>query len=50
MTATVLLSLAAGYWADRWFGTKPILFLVGGFFGVLAACGHAYLLVTRRKP
>jgi hypothetical protein len=50
MAATVLLSLALGYGADRWLGTKPILFLVAGFFGVLAACAHAYFLVTRRKP
>jgi len=50
MAATVLLSLALGYWADRRFGTEPVLFLTFGLFGVLAAFAHLYAMVRGRKP
>lgn len=48
--ATVLLGLAGGYWLDGRFGTRPLLFLLGGVFGILAAFWQVYKLVMGRKP
>jgi len=49
LAATVLAGLGFGYWLDARFGTRPLLFLVGGVLGVLAALVQFYTTVTRRR-
>ncbi len=50
LASAVLLSLAAGYFLDERFGTRPVGFLVGAVFGVFAA-GVLYVrTVTGRRP
>jgi F0F1-type ATP synthase assembly protein I len=46
----VLLGLGAGYWLDGKLGTRPLLFLLGGVFGILAAFWQCYKLVMSKKP
>jgi F0F1-type ATP synthase assembly protein I len=49
--ASVALGLAAGYWLDGKLGTRPLLFLLGGVFGILAAFWQVYKLGGMgRKP
>jgi F0F1-type ATP synthase assembly protein I len=48
--ASVALGLAAGYWLDGKLGTRPLLFLLGGVFGILAAFWQVYKLAMGRKP
>lgn len=50
LAATVLLGLGAGYWLDGKLGTRPLLFLLGGVFGILAAFWQCYKLVMGKKP
>jgi len=40
--ACVAVGLAAGYFADRWLGTKPWLLLAGLGFGIVAAAVNFY--------
>lgn len=46
--ASVLLGVGAGYWLDGKLGTRPILFLLGGVFGILAAFWQVYKLIGRK--
>ena len=48
--ASVLLGVGAGYWLDGKLGTQPILFLLGGVFGILVAFWQVYKLLMGRKP
>lgn len=48
--ASVVLGLGAGYWLDGKLGTQPLIFLLGGVFGILAAFWQVYKLVMGRKP
>jgi hypothetical protein len=50
MAVTILLTLGGGYWLDGKLGTKPVLFLLGGGFGVFAAGYNFYKSVMGRKP
>lgn len=50
LALTVLLSLAAGYYLDQRFGTRPILFLVGAVLGVGAAGIQFVRVATGRRP
>jgi F0F1-type ATP synthase assembly protein I len=50
LASTVLLSLAAGYFLDERFGTRPVWFLVGAVFGVFAAGVQYVRTVTGRRP
>ncbi len=50
LASTVLLSLAAGYFLDERFGTRPILFLVGAVFGVFAAGWQFVRTVAGPRP
>lgn len=49
LAATVLAGLGLGYWLDGQFGTRPLLFLVGGVLGLVAALWQFYTTVTRRR-
>jgi ATP synthase protein I len=40
--ACVAIGLAAGFFADRWIGTKPWLLLIGLGFGIAAAGVNFY--------
>jgi ATP synthase protein I len=40
--ACVAVGLAAGYFADRWLGTQPLLVLVGLGLGIVAAGVNFY--------
>ena len=46
---TVLAGVGAGYVLDGKLGTKPLLFLLGGAFGILAALWQVYTLVMGRR-
>lgn len=46
---TVALGLGAGYWLDGKLGTRPVLFLLGGVFGMALAFWQAYRLVMGRR-
>ncbi len=50
LAVTVLAGLAFGYWVDERYGTKPVGFLVGGVFGLVAAAYHFYKLLAVKKP
>lgn len=50
LALTVLLSLAAGYYLDARFGTRPILFLVGAVLGVVVAGVQFVRTVTGGRP
>jgi F0F1-type ATP synthase assembly protein I len=49
LAATVLLSLALGYWADEKLGTRPLLFLVGGTLGLALALYQFFKTVMGGK-
>jgi F0F1-type ATP synthase assembly protein I len=49
LAATVLLGVGAGYGLDRWWGTQPVFFLIGGTLGVLAALFQFFRTVSRRQ-
>ncbi len=49
LAVTVLAGLGIGYWVDGRLGTKPMGFLVGGGFGILAAAYHFYKLLAVKK-
>ncbi len=36
LVLSTVLGMVAGYYLDRWLGTKPWLFLVGLLFGIAA--------------
>jgi F0F1-type ATP synthase assembly protein I len=42
LAGTLLVTVGAGYWLDKKFGTHPILFLVGAGLGLAAAAYHIY--------
>ena len=53
LAVTLLLSLGAGYWIDKRFGTTPVFVLVGAAFGLFAVFYHlykAYRSMTGGKP
>ena len=53
LAVTMLLSLGAGYWIDKRFGTEPAFFLVGAGFGLFAVFYNlykVYRLMSKRKP
>lgn len=50
LALTVLLSLAAGYYLDERFGTRPVLFLIGAVLGLVAAGIEFVRTVTGRRP
>jgi F0F1-type ATP synthase assembly protein I len=50
---TLLLSVGAGYWIDKRFGTTPAFVLVGAAFGLFAVFYHlykAYKAMTGGRP
>ncbi|HLA79590.1 MAG TPA: AtpZ/AtpI family protein [Vicinamibacteria bacterium] len=49
LAVTVLAGLGIGYWVDGRFGTKPLGFLAGGVFGMVAAAYHFYKLLAVKK-
>jgi F0F1-type ATP synthase assembly protein I len=52
LAVTLLLSVGAGYWIDKRFGTAPIFVLAGAAFGMFAVFYHlykAYKSMTGRK-
>lgn len=50
LAITVLAGLGVGYWVDGRLGTRPLFFLVGAVFGLLAAFLQFYKTVAGRKP
>jgi len=53
LAVTLLLSLGAGYWIDKRFGTTPVFVLLGAAFGLFAVFYHlykAYKSMTVKKP
>ena len=53
LAVTLLLSLGAGYWFDKRFGTSPVFVLAGAAFGMFAVCYHlykAYKSMAGRRP
>jgi F0F1-type ATP synthase assembly protein I len=53
LAVTLLLSVGAGYWIDKRFGTTPVFVLVGAAFGLFAVFYHlykAYKTMTGGKP
>ena len=53
LAVTLLLSLGAGYWIDKRFGTAPVFVLAGAAFGMFAVVYHlykAYKSMTRGRP
>ena len=53
LAVTLLLSVGAGYWIDKRFGTTPVFVLVGAAFGMFAVFYHlykAYKAMTGGKP
>jgi F0F1-type ATP synthase assembly protein I len=42
LAVTLLLSVGAGYWLDKRFGTAPVFVLAGAGFGMLAVFYHLY--------
>ena len=52
LAVTLLVSMGAGYWIDKRFGTAPVFVLAGAAFGMFAVFYHlykAYKAVTRGK-
>lgn len=47
--AAVGLGLVVGHWLDGWFETDPLLLVVGGTAGLVAACVHFYFTMTGGK-
>jgi len=50
LAASVLAGLGAGYWLDQRLGTAPLLFIVGGVFGIAAAGVQFVKTTSGRKP
>ena len=50
LAVTVLIGIGVGYWVDGRLGTRPLFFLVGAVFGLLAAFWQFYKTVAGRKP
>jgi len=53
LAVTLLLSVGAGYWIDKRFGTTPVFVLVGAAFGLFAVFYHlykAYKSMTGGRP
>jgi len=53
LAVTLLLSVGAGFWIDKRFGTTPAFVLVGAAFGLFAVFYHlykAYKTMTGGKP
>jgi F0F1-type ATP synthase assembly protein I len=53
LAVALLLSVGAGYWIDKRFGTTPVFVLVGAAFGLFAVFYHlykAYKTMTVKKP
>jgi len=53
LAVSLLLSLGAGYWIDKRFGTTPVFVLLGAAFGLFAVFYHlykAYRSMTGGKP
>src|SRR2546421_2409201 len=46
---TTVLGLVAGYYADRWLGTKPWLLLLGLGFGIAAGFVNLFRSVKRAE-
>ena len=42
LAGTLLLSVGAGYWIDKRFGTAPVFILAGAAFGMFAVFYHLY--------
>ncbi len=42
IVASTVIGLGAGYWLDRWLGTRPWLLLLFGAFGVIAGFINLY--------
>ncbi len=42
LAVTLLVSLGAGYWVDKRFGTAPVFVLAGAAFGMFAVFYHLY--------
>ena len=42
LAVTLLLSVGAGYWVDKRFGTAPVFVLAGAAFGMFAVFYHLY--------
>jgi ATP synthase protein I len=47
LVVATLIGLAAGYYADRWLGTKPWLMLIGLGFGIAAGFVNLFRSVNR---
>ena len=53
LAVTLLVSVGAGYWIDKRFGTAPVFVLAGAAFGMFAVFYQlykAYKTMTRGKP
>lgn len=46
LAVTVLAGLGGGYWLDRQLGTRPLLLLLGGTFGLAAGLYHFFKTVA----
>ena len=42
LAVTLLVSVGAGYWIDKRFGTAPVFVLAGAAFGMFAVFYHLY--------
>jgi ATP synthase protein I len=47
MAASVLIGTLVGYWADKWLGTQPWLFIVGFILGAAAGFRSLYRFISR---
>ncbi len=43
----IVIGVAAGYYLDRWLGTKPWLFFLGFIFGLIAGILNVYRTSSR---
>lgn len=48
LAATMLACVAAGYWADRSFGTSPLLLLAGILVGIGTSLYQFFRTVSRK--
>jgi F0F1-type ATP synthase assembly protein I len=49
LAVTVLLGLGIGYWMDGRLGTRPLFFILGGTFGLVAALVYFFRTVSSLK-
>ncbi len=49
MAFSIALGAVAGYYLDRWLGTRPWLFFVFMGFGIAAAFRNLYILYKKAK-